>query len=700
MSKLPGARHHRRAMILLAGLAIYLFNFVLPHPCRASDEPFTGPSNWGGTGLLEVPTARIMKENRYRFGASQVHPYRTYYFTIGALDRMEINGRVTEILGVKASDAADWSGYGNYKDKAIDLKLQVVREGMYAPAVSLGFMDPHGTRKFSSQYIAASKQIYPFDLTLGFGNGRFGKSPLPAQDEGFKAEIFSDTRGWIKDSQFFGGIQFAPSERFALMAEYSPIKYNRQTTDPARNEYFTKQVSSPFNFGVRFRPFKWSEIAVSYQRGEEIGVNLSVMFDIGNPLIPIYDKPYREGVQDRSAPVCERVTRALAMSGFSDIAVYVGNGAAMNIEAQNDKYFYSTRAIGVIIKLLAQILPGNDIEGVNIILHRNGIPLLKFSTTLPDIVDLEREKMELWEFYLVSKMDTSVTGLSGKTTRYKRYFSYGVKPDVKTFLNDPSGFFKYRAGVDGWASLRPWKGAAVLAEVLAYPINTVSTTNTPLSRPVRSDIVPYLEESVILSRLMFNQIFKAGSDIYAKFAAGILEVEYAGFDGEIAKPLGSGRFVVGLSGSITKKRAVGKPFELKKDDWKDYYSTAFVNGRINIPEQELSVDVMVGQFLAGDRGARVTVSKFIKGVTIFAWYSITDTSIFKDSYNRGYHDKGIGVSIPMNLFTGTDTRSTYGYALAPWTRDVAQDIDHAYSLFDYIGRDTKMYLEKDKKYMQ
>ena len=87
-------------------------------------------------------------------------------------------------------------------------------------------------------------------------------------------------------------------------------------------------------------------------------------------------------------------------------------------------------------------------------------------------------------------------------------------------------------------------------------------------------------------------------------------------------------------------------------------------------------------------------------MTVYAWYGITNTSIFTDSYNSGYRDKGIGVSIPLNLFTGTDSRTTYNYSVAPWTRDVAQDIEHAYGLFDYIGRDVKIYIDKDKKYMQ
>lgn len=686
------------AFAILIILCVILDGFM--YTCHASDEPFTGPANWGGTGLMETPTARIMKENRYRFGVSQVHPYRTYYFGLGVFDRIEVDGRVTEILGVQAPGSEYWSGYGNYKDKAIDFKFQMLKETKFFPALSLGVMDPHGTRKYPSQYIVASKQIYPFDFSLGFGNGRFGKNPLSPDDNGVQAEIFTKPNEWRKDSQFFGGIQFAPSEKFSLMVEYSPIKYEKQTADPAQAEYFTKPVPSKWNFGLRWKPFQWSEIGVSYQRGEQFGVNFSMAFDIGNPLIPIYDKPYVEGQKAKSTPVCERMIAALHGSGFSDIVVYINNAGTMVIEAQNDKYFYNTRAIGVILKLVAGIAPGNDVDAIEIVLHKNRIPTYKFATTLPDVMDLQKERMELWEFYLVSKFDTKVSQLSDRGRRYKRYFDYGIKPDFKPFLNDPSGFFKYRLGFAGWLSCNIWPGATLLTEVLTYPVNTVSTVNEPLSRPVRSDVVPYLEENLILSKLMFNQTYKAENEVYARFAAGILEVEYTGVDAELAKPLRNGRFIVGLNGSVTKKREVGRAFELKTDDWKDYYTTAFVKGRLNIPEKELALDVMAGQFLAGDKGVRITLSKFIKGVTIYAWYGITDTSIFKDSSNRGYHDKGVGVTIPFNLFSGEDSRTTYNYAIAPWTRDVAQDIEHSYSLFNYIGRDTKIYIGKDKEYMQ
>ena len=82
-----------------------------------------------------------------------------------------------------------------------------------------------------------------------------------------------------------------------------------------------------------------------------------------------------------------------------------------------------------------------------------------------------------------------------------------------------------------------------------------------------------------------------------------------------------------------------------------------------------------------------------------AWYSFTNTNVFQDSTNRGYHDKGISISIPIRIFQGSDSKTAYNYAFSPWTRDVAQDIDHFNSLFDFIGRNLKVFFDKDEKEM-
>lgn len=691
--EVPVKRIYR--VFILSCLFLFFFHFL---SVSASDEPLTGPSNRGDTGLMEIPTARVIKKNRYRVGAGQVDPYRFYYIVISPLDRLEITGRVTEILGVKAKPHdPKWRGYGNYKDKAIDFKYKFLEEGKYTPAISLGIMDPHGTRLYPSQYLVASKQIYPFDFTLGFGNGRFGKRPLSSEDEEFKIEMFQTPKDWLKDGQFFWGIQWAISDKYALMMEFNPIKYQRQTRDPAHDKYFREQVSSRYNFGFRWKPFKWAEIDTTYQRGNQLGVNFSMAFDIGNPLIPIYDHPYKEKERDRENPLSKRLINALHASGFSNIGVDM-QGYDLWIEAQNDTYFYSTRAIGVILKIVNDIVPlitRNEEQKVHIVLTDNLIPVIQYTTTRADIMELYRGKLTLNEFYYLSKVNTDVLEIPDLKREHRKYFDYGIKPAFRMFLNDPSGFFKYRLGVYLWGSLNLWKGGSFIGGIEGFPWNTVSTSNEPLSKPVRSDLVPYQEKNVTLGRLMYNHILKTEHELYGKFAAGLLEIQYAGFDGEVAMPLNKGRFMVGLGSSVVRKRDVDNVFKLSSE-YKNTYTTAFLNTRLNIPELEVSIDVKAGRFLAGDKGARFTISKFINGVTLSAWYSTTNTSIFRDRFNRGYHDKGVALTIPLRLFKGSDSKTVFDYAITPWTRDVAQDIYHHTNLFDFMGRNTKIYLDVDR----
>lgn len=660
---------------------------------KKSPSEFTGPGNRGLTGLMEIPTARVMREESYRFGLSTVHPYWYYYIGFSPLEGLEIFGRFTKIQGV----GTGWKGYGDYKDRAFELKYQFLPEGKYTPALAIGIMDPHGTRLYPSQYIVASKQIYPFDFTIGIGNGRFGKKPLPSkEDAGFRMEILQDPKGWLRDSQFFWGIQFAPSEKYAFMIEYSPILYHRQTTDPALRKYFKEPVPSKYNFGLRLSPFKWTELDLSYQRGDTFGFQLSFNFDIGKPMLPIIEPPYRERFEDSTLPLNQRIANVLIQSGFSDIGIKVIYDEIW-IDLQNDKYFYSTKALGIIIDNIIPLIP-ESIQRINITLKKLGIPAFTFSTTREDVIDLHRNKMNKSEFWKISTIDTHVIHLPEDEIRLGKYsLSYGIKPSFETSFEKAVEFFQYRIGIEAWADYRLWKGASFAAGVSTYPVNTI-TGMEPLSKPVRSDILNYIEEKTSLNRLMFNQIWKLTPDIYGRVSFGLLEIQYGGFDVEVASPLLNGRFLLGVSGSVVKKREPGSPFGFKNED-KEFYTTALLNTMLNFPEYEVSLGMTGGRFLAGDIGTRIIASKFIRGVTISAWYSFTNTSIFRDDKNRGYHDKGIFISIPLMLFTGRDSQTRYFYTIAPWTRDVAQDIYHYRDLFSFIGRDTKIYLDKDKKMM-
>lgn len=658
----------------------------------ADDAPFMYSSNRGDTGLMEIPTARIMKKNSFRLGFSQADPYRYYYGAISPLKGLEINGRITEVMGVQAADE-EWEDYGNYKDKSFDIKYQIIPEGKYMSALSIGVMDPHGTRIYPSQYIVASKQIFPFDFTVGYGNGRFGDEPLDSQGEGIRLDILDDPGKWLDDSNVFWGVQFAPSEKYAFMLEYSPVKYHKQTRDPAQPEYFRDPVPSEYNFGFRYSPVKWAQMTLSYQRGDTVGFNLTTVFDIGRPIIPIYDPPYREAPDERVSPVAKRLTTVLHRSGFNDIGVELA-GDRVSIQAQNQRYYYNTKAIKVMFRAVIGVLP-EYVRIVQVILTQNGVPLFEFEARAEDIRALHAGRLTDEEFLYLSRVNADISEVPYLKKRHKKSLSYGVQPVIETFLNDPSGFFKYRAGLKAWTGFSPWRGGEFLGGIATYPGNNISTANEPLSIPVRSDIALYKEEKVTLDRLMFNQVYRLPGGMYSKLAAGLLEIEYAGVDAEAALPVLGGRLLFGISGSAVKKRDPDSMLKLEDDAVKDIFTTAFFNARVNFPGNEISFDLKAGRFLAGDNGARFKVTKFVNGVKIWAWYTVTDTSVFSDDFNKGYNDKVLGVSIPLRLFSGADSKGTFRYSLASWTRDTGQDIEHYTELFDLIGRDRKVFFRKD-----
>lgn len=663
---------------------------------KAEDKPFIGPSNTGITGLMEMPTARVMAEDSWHAGFNQTYPYVSYYLGISPYNGLEIDFDFIQVLNTAgfAGTSPDWTGYGDWKDKTLNFKYQILSESKYLPSLSIGANDPTGTKIFSSNYVAASKQIYPFDFTIGLGDGRYGKYMGTVSSVFITQNPFDYLKQFWQYSHLFWGVQFAPVDYLALMIEYDPILYQYQS-DIGSQKFLQSPSPSKYNFGLRILPWDWAEFDLTYQRGADFGAGVAFTFDMGHPLIPIYDPHFIELEEDKNKPVKERIEKALEFSDFKDIGVFMSSDTLW-IEAYNNRYYYTIRALGVIIERIAYLIPDN-IQKVYIAITDNGLRKIELDTTRADIIDFQENRLTLEQFLYLSKFNTNTSFEGDK--KFNRYLDYDVAPDFEPFFNDPSGFFKARLGAKASGMIFPWAGAVVVASIDGFIINTISTVNQPATMAVRSDYVYYLEKNYGLPNLMIEQLHKFDADIYGKLAFGILELEYSGIDGELAMPIIRGRFLAGINGSIVKKRDRDNIFGFKQDDFKDIYTTSFVNLRINAPEVESYIDIKYGQFLAGDIGARITISKYISGVILSAWYSFTDTSIFYDNINKGYHDTGIAVTIPFRLFKGHDSNKSFGFAVSPWLRDTAQDIEHRTPLFDYIGRDTDIYLEQDTNHM-
>ena len=108
----------------------------------------------------------------------------------------------------------------------------------------------------------------------------------------------------------------------------------------------------------------------------------------------------------RLSPLEERLITALSRSGFSDIGVAI-DGSTLWIDARNERYYYSPKAISVIMGLVKEITP-ETLQDVSITLTENRIPVIQFSATRSDIAQWYEEKLTARELLYLSRLDTGI----------------------------------------------------------------------------------------------------------------------------------------------------------------------------------------------------------------------------------------------------------------------------------------------------
>jgi len=189
-----------------------------------------------------MPDARFNPDGTLQFGLSQASPYLNFSAAATLLPWLETNLGVTQISGVPgfATDQSGFgSGYGAYKDKTSGLKLRLLSEGPWRPAIAAGVQDPIGTELFPRQYVVATKTMSETQFTLGYGK-----------------KLIDGT---------FGGLRYAPSwlANWSLVAEYDASDYQKfPFADVTGVATRTKGIS----YGVEYR-LGWMSAAVSNQRG-------------------------------------------------------------------------------------------------------------------------------------------------------------------------------------------------------------------------------------------------------------------------------------------------------------------------------------------------------------------------------------------------------------------------------------------------
>ncbi len=293
--RLTGLRPHGPRCLALAGTSVLaLACAVAAHADDADRDDLFEPNSWypsltyqGQTGLIDMPSARMQPDGNLVFGGAGKEPDQRAFLTFQATPWAQGTFRYSHIQGFLEQQP-------NFYDRSFALKLRLVKESKYLPAIAVGMNDLLGTGIYGGEYVAASKRFGDLDATIGVGWGRFGQSgalgnPLTVLSSRFENR---DTRSLADTGQFdvgsyfagsdmgvFGGIEYSPPvkalETLKLQLEYSSDRYDAERAAPL----VRYNVRSPINLGVTYEPLDGVEVGAHYLYGNTVGIRFAFKTD-------------------------------------------------------------------------------------------------------------------------------------------------------------------------------------------------------------------------------------------------------------------------------------------------------------------------------------------------------------------------------------------------------------------------------------
>jgi hypothetical protein len=316
-----------------------------PTFATAQEVPGTG-SSFGGVGLVETRNARFRPDGVVEAGSSLRHQRRFHFLNWQALPWLEATYRLAERLD-------GTTGAGTTSDRAFDVKLRLVAESDWLPAVAVGLQDFIGTGLYSAEYLVASKRFGRWDATLGLGWGRMGTgddlaNPLTVVSPRFEErprEVgqggtinrFALFRG--DQAALFGGLEYSLPEFWTPLGSVEGLRAKVEFSGdalrderggwPARRSFLRGEASSRVNGGLHWSN-GWLDAGVDWVHGTDLLVRVSARLDPDRVPQPARDPPPPLAARPQvpAADAESAVAEALRAAGFRPVAVRIAGAEA------------------------------------------------------------------------------------------------------------------------------------------------------------------------------------------------------------------------------------------------------------------------------------------------------------------------------------------------------------------------------------
>ncbi len=195
---------------------------------------------------------------------------------------------------------------------------------------------------------------------------------------------------------------------------------------------------------------------------------------------------------------------------------------------------------------------------------------------------------------------------------------------------------------------------------------------------VRTDIREYLEASrLTMPDLQITHIGALGSDSFYSLYAGYLESMFAGVGAEYLYRPEASALALGLDINEVKQRAFKQDFGVMPY----HVTTGFMTLYWQTGIAQLLAKLSVGQYLAGDRGATLDISRTFRNGVILGVFA-TKTNVSAATFGEGSFDKGIYLTVPFDAILARTSPDVAPLRWVPLIRDGGQMLDRQYPLYD------------------
>ena len=667
-------------------------------------ETQASASNWGMVGLLQTPTARMRSAGHFGLNFVRLSPLNFANVIFQPLDWMEGGFRYTDVEN-RLYGPADFSGNLPYKDKSLDLKLRAWRESDWLPELAIGWRDIAGTGLYSSEYVVANKRWGRLDASLGMGWGYLGnrgdvRNPLSRvlggkmdsrQNDFGQGGNFS-TETWFRgDAAWFGGLEYQSPWKTVFKLEYDGNHYQREPQD---NNLPQK---TPLNVGLVYRPTAGLDVSLGYERGTTWSLGLTFYTDMSSLAVPKVTAPPVPALRlqrPTNEPDWQVTARDIDKLTLWRTRQIYRQEQTLVVEAADTSHPYTSDRLEKALAVLQRDAPA-EIERFEIHHHAVG-----------DVLAVEKVERSPWEQARTSAPRISDPVLvqgplyeppatRGLALLPPKKFHPFIEPgmDFLPTLGGPNGFL-YQLRASAFVRMdMPWNlrlnGTAAHRLVDNYDQFVTPGAGAALPR-VRTYLREYLMTSrTTLESLTLSKSERLGRDWYASVYAGYFESMFGGVGSEVLYRQPGSTWAVGLDVNRVQTRSFAQDF-----DFRPYqYSTGHLTAYWATPFEGVHASLSVGQYLAEDQGATLTLSKRFANGSIIGGF-VTKTNVSAEEFGEGSFDKGIFWIVPFEAFLTSPSRFVAGFSWKPLTRDGGAKLVRPLNLHpqtQWVGSDAKAY---------